>query len=64
MCNGPTSALVCNKTLIQMSHIKTLKITPTCFNHQGAYLILVKIRVFMYGEFGYAAAYVHLFYML
>jgi hypothetical protein len=27
--NGPTNALVCNKTLIQMSHIKTLKITPT-----------------------------------
>jgi hypothetical protein len=32
-----------------MSHIKTLKITPTCFDyqliihHQGAYLILVKI---------------------
>jgi hypothetical protein len=25
--NGPTNALVCNKT-IQMSHIKTLKITP------------------------------------
>jgi hypothetical protein len=25
--------LVCNKTLIQMSHIKTLKITPTCFDH-------------------------------
>jgi hypothetical protein len=34
MCNGPTNALVCNKTLIQMSHIKTLKITPTCFDHQ------------------------------
>jgi hypothetical protein len=33
ICNGPTNALVCNKTLIQMSHIKTLKITPTCFNH-------------------------------
>jgi hypothetical protein len=32
--NGPTNALVCNKTLIQMSHIKTLKITPTCFDHQ------------------------------
>jgi hypothetical protein len=43
MCNGPTNALVCNKTLIQMSHIKTLKITPTCFDHQGAYFILVKI---------------------
>jgi hypothetical protein len=36
--NGPTNALVCNKTLIQMSHIKTLKITPTCFDHhQGAF---------------------------
>jgi hypothetical protein len=34
MCNGQTNALVCNKTLIQMSHIKTLKITPTCFDHQ------------------------------
>jgi hypothetical protein len=32
--NGPTNALVCNKTLIQMSHIKTLKITPTCFDSQ------------------------------
>jgi hypothetical protein len=32
--NGPTNALVCNKTLIQMSHIKTLKITPTYFDHQ------------------------------
>jgi hypothetical protein len=31
MCNGPTNALVCNKTLIQMSHIKTFKITPTFF---------------------------------
>jgi hypothetical protein len=31
---GPTNALVCNKTLIQMSHTKTLKITPTCFDHQ------------------------------
>jgi hypothetical protein len=27
--NGPTNALVRNKTLIQMSHIKTLKIIPT-----------------------------------
>jgi hypothetical protein len=34
MCSGPTNPLVCNKTLIQMSHIKTLKITPTCFDHQ------------------------------
>jgi hypothetical protein len=32
--NGPTNALVCNKTLIQMSHTKTLRITPTCFDHQ------------------------------
>jgi hypothetical protein len=32
--NGSTNALVCNKTLIQMSHIKTFKITPTCFDHQ------------------------------
>jgi hypothetical protein len=38
-CNGPTNALVCNKTLIQMSHIKTLKITPTCFYHH-----LINIR--------------------
>jgi hypothetical protein len=34
ICNVPTNALVCNKTLIQMSCIKTLKITPTCFDHQ------------------------------
>jgi hypothetical protein len=34
LCICPTNALVCNKTLIQMSHIKTLKITPTCFDHQ------------------------------
>jgi hypothetical protein len=33
-CNGPTNALVCNKTLIQMSHTKIFKITPTCFDHQ------------------------------
>jgi hypothetical protein len=39
MCNGSTNALVCNKTLIQMSHIKTLKITPTCFDHQ---LIIIR----------------------
>jgi hypothetical protein len=38
LCNGPTNALVCNKTLIQMSHTKTLKIIPTCFDHhQGAF---------------------------
>jgi hypothetical protein len=34
MSSGPTIALVCNKTLIQMSRIKKLKITPTCFDHQ------------------------------
>jgi hypothetical protein len=47
MCFGPTNAFVCNKTLIQMSHIKTLKITPSCFDHQliiiRELLILVKI---------------------
>jgi hypothetical protein len=47
MFNGPTNALICNKTLIKMSHIKTLKITPTCFDHQliiiRELLILVKI---------------------
>jgi hypothetical protein len=47
MCFGPTNALVCNKTLLQMSRIKTLKITPTCFDHQliiiRELLILVKI---------------------
>jgi hypothetical protein len=32
--NGPTNALVCIKTLIQMSRTKTFKITPTCFDHQ------------------------------
>jgi hypothetical protein len=32
--NGPTNALACNKTLSQMSHTKTFKITPTCFDHQ------------------------------
>jgi hypothetical protein len=32
--NGPNNALICNKTLIQMPHTKTLKITPTCFDHQ------------------------------
>jgi hypothetical protein len=36
---GPTNVLVCNKTLIQMSHIKTLKITPTYFDHQ---LIIIR----------------------
>jgi hypothetical protein len=53
-----------------MSHIKTLKITPTCFDHQmtshqGAFWSwlksLVKIWVF---KCGYAAGYVHSFYML
>jgi hypothetical protein len=39
MCYGTTNALVCNKTLIQMSHIKTLKITPACFDHQ---LIIIR----------------------
>jgi hypothetical protein len=39
MCNGPTNALVCNKILIKMSHIKTLKITPKCFDHQ---LIIIR----------------------
>jgi hypothetical protein len=34
MYNGPTSALVCYKTLTQKSHTKTLKITPTYFDHQ------------------------------
>jgi hypothetical protein len=42
LCNGPTNALVCNKTLIQMSHAKTFKITPTCFDHQ-----LIIIREFL-----------------
>jgi hypothetical protein len=32
--NGPTNALVRNKILIQMSHTKTLKIAPTCFDYQ------------------------------
>jgi hypothetical protein len=32
--NGPTNAFVCNKTLTHMSHTKTLKITPTRFDHQ------------------------------
>jgi hypothetical protein len=36
----------------------------SAYHNQGAYLILVKIRVFMYGELGYAAAYVHLFCVL
>jgi hypothetical protein len=39
MCNGPTNALVCNKTLIQMSHIKALKVIPTRFDHQ---LIIIR----------------------
>jgi hypothetical protein len=34
--NGPTNALACNKTLIQMSHTKTLKITPKRFDHHQA----------------------------
>jgi hypothetical protein len=32
--NGPTNALVCNKTLIKMSHTKTLKIAPACLDQQ------------------------------
>jgi hypothetical protein len=32
--NGTTNALVRNRTLIQMSHTKTLKITPKYFDHQ------------------------------
>jgi hypothetical protein len=46
VCDCPTNALVCNKTLIQMSQTKTLKITPTDFDHQMiiiSFLILVKI---------------------
>jgi hypothetical protein len=39
MFNRPINAIVCNKTLIQMSYIKTLKITPTCLNHQ---LIIIR----------------------
>jgi hypothetical protein len=45
--NGPNNALVCNKTLIQMLQNETLRITPTCFDHQmiiiREFLILVKI---------------------
>jgi hypothetical protein len=42
MCNGQTNALLGNKILIQMSHIKTLKITLNMFRssadqHQGAF---------------------------
>jgi hypothetical protein len=32
--NGPTNAFVCIKTLIQMSHTKTFKITSPCFDNQ------------------------------
>jgi hypothetical protein len=47
--NGPTNALVCNKTLIQMSHTKTLKITPNMFrssdyHHQGAFWSWLKFE--------------------
>jgi hypothetical protein len=42
--NGPTNELACNKTLIQMSHAKTLKITPTCFDHQ---LIIIRERLIL-----------------
>jgi hypothetical protein len=45
MCNGRTIVLVCNKTLIQMSHIKTLKITPTCLDHQ---LIIIWELIWFY----------------
>jgi hypothetical protein len=41
--NGPTNALVCNKTLIHMSHTKTLKITPTCFDY-----LMIIIRELFY----------------
>jgi hypothetical protein len=42
MFKGPNNALVCNKTLIQMSHIKTLKNHSIMFgssddHHQGAF---------------------------
>jgi hypothetical protein len=55
-----------------MSHIKTLKNIPTCFDHQliiireliCSYLKSVKIRVFICGERDNAAAYMHLFYVL
>jgi hypothetical protein len=39
MYNGSTNALVYNKTLIQMSHTKTPKTTPSCFDHQ---LIIIR----------------------
>jgi hypothetical protein len=42
MYNGTTNALVYNETLIQMSHIKTPKTTPTCFDHQ---LIIIRERI-------------------
>jgi hypothetical protein len=32
--NGPTNAIVCIKTISQMSQTKTFKITPTYFDHQ------------------------------
>jgi hypothetical protein len=32
--NAPINALVCIKALIQLSHTKIFKITPTCFDHQ------------------------------
>jgi hypothetical protein len=42
ICNGPTNALVCNKTLIQILHIKTLKNHSNMFrssadHHQGVF---------------------------
>jgi hypothetical protein len=37
--NCPANAIVCIKTLIQMSRTKSFKITPTCFDHQ---LIIIR----------------------
>jgi hypothetical protein len=49
--NGPTNALVCIKTLIQMSHTKTFKITPTCFDpHQGAFGSWLKLLTYSMGQ--------------
>jgi hypothetical protein len=36
MCFGPTNALVCNKTLIQMSYIKNM-FRSSADHHQGAF---------------------------
>jgi hypothetical protein len=47
VCNGPTNALVCNKTLIQMPHTKTLKtlqhLSILSCSSSGSFFILVKI---------------------